>query len=78
LAAAGVLHLAFHEMTESGGDNSALARSIFFAARSIEAHIRRIETKLSAEVAATETPGARACTRHSEREPRTAKIIALR
>jgi hypothetical protein len=41
-AATGVLHLAFHDMTGSGEDHTALAQSIFFAARSIEAIVKRI------------------------------------
>ena len=48
-SATGVLHLAFHDMTESGEDNSALAQSIFFTARGIEAILKRIEAKLGAK-----------------------------
>ena len=55
-AATGVLHLAFHDMTESGEDNSALAQSIFFTARSIEAIIKRIEAKLCGEATLIEPP----------------------
>jgi hypothetical protein len=48
-AATGVLHLAFHDMTADGQDDSALAQSIFFTARSIEALVKRIEAKLLGE-----------------------------
>ena len=45
-AAAGVLHLAFHDLTADGNDHSALAQSLFFTARSIEAIVKRIDAKL--------------------------------
>jgi hypothetical protein len=45
-AAAGVLHLAFHDLTADSNDHSALAQSRFFTARSIEAIVKRIDAKL--------------------------------
>jgi hypothetical protein len=45
-AAAGVLHLAFHDLTADGKDHSALAQTLYFTARSIEAIVKRIDRKL--------------------------------
>ena len=53
-SATGVLHLAFHDLSECGQGNCALAQSIFFTARSVEAIINRIETTLGAEKPGTE------------------------
>jgi hypothetical protein len=60
---AGVLHLAFHDLSEDGKDKSALAQSLFFAAVNIEAACQRIEARLCGKVPEIETAEPCACHR---------------
>jgi hypothetical protein len=46
-AATGILHLAYHDMSEGGNGDCALALSVFSAARTIEALMERIDKKLA-------------------------------
>ena len=54
-AAAGVLHLAFHDLSESGKGQSALAQSLWFTAMGIEAACQRIAETLGGELEEPET-----------------------
>jgi hypothetical protein len=61
-AAASVLHLAFGFMIERGEDKTALAQSIWFTAKGLEAAVERIQMALGEEPTEPEP----ACAMHPE------------